>query len=78
MAYAKRTYRVVQVSGFLGIILIGLGLHASRNAILTAMTNVSAVHAEAGQILDFIFWNTVPELYKGMMKGVIFVLLLQD
>ena len=75
--YAKRTYRVVQVSAFFGIILIALGLHSSRNLILEAMTNVGAVHKEAGKVLDFIFWNTVPELYKGMMKGVIFVLLLQ-
>lgn len=75
---AIRIYRVVQVSGFLGIILIGFGLHSSRNLILNAMTDVVPVHREAGKVLDFIFWNTVPELYKGMMKGVIFVLLLQD
>ena len=78
VAKAKRVYRVVQVAGFTGMILVGAALHLSRNLILEALTDVSSIQKAAGEILGFIFWNTVPELYKGMMKGVVFVLLLQD
>ena len=58
----------------LACIAIALLVQTFRESILSAMTNMEDIHAEASQIMAFIVLNTIPELYKGLMKGAIYVL----
>ena len=75
---ARKVFRVIQLAGMFACICISLIVQFFREDILTAMTNMEEIHSEASAIMSFIVLNTIPELYKGLMKGAIYVLRLQD
>lgn len=49
-----------------------------RNEIVDAYTDIESIRAEARKAAWLFVFNIFPDLYKGMLKGIIYALAIQD